>query len=169
MAVSQTSLLYYAVKADARNSDEIIKEARAAYKQTAFLSHSHKDAHLAKGVQGFLQDQGWEVYIDWEDSSMPASPNRTTAQRIQKKIRELNWFLFLATQNSVQSHWCPWEIGYADGVKAYNNILIIPTSDGQRTHGSEYLQLYRYVENATDGGFGAFQEQQGVRLSALRP
>lgn len=169
MPIAQSSLLNYAAQASLRKFAEVIKEAKAAQKQTAFLSHSHKDANLAKGVQAFLQAQGWEVYIDWEDSAMPDSPNRETAQRIQTKIRELSWFLFLATQHSMQSRWCPWEIGYADGVKKYDNILILPTTDGARTHGSEYLQLYRYVESAEGGGFGAFPPgQRGVMLSGLR-
>ena len=116
MPVSQATLLNFASKAPMQKSAEVINFAKASRKQTAFLSHSHKNADLAKGVQAFLQAEGWDVYIDWEDSGMPESPNRETAERIQAKIRDLNWFLFLATKNSTESRWCPWEIGYADGV-----------------------------------------------------
>lgn len=48
---------------------------------------------------------------------MPERPNKETAQRIQGKIREIDYFLFLATENSGASRWCPWEIGYADSQK----------------------------------------------------
>jgi hypothetical protein len=135
----------------------VVAEAKALGRQTAFLSHSHHDNVLAKGVQEFLQDMGWIVYIDWEDTAMPPVPDRTTAARIKEKIVELDWFLFLATENSMASRWCPWEIGYADGKKQYDKILIIPTLDDLgRAHGNEYLQLYRRVSDATVGGAGAF-------------
>ena len=77
---------------------------------------------------------------------MPDTPSRETASRIKYRIVEFYFFLFLATANSISSRWCPWEIGYADGKKQIDRILILPTTDGSKTHGSEYLQLYRRIE-----------------------
>ncbi|MCZ4290361.1 toll/interleukin-1 receptor domain-containing protein [Hoeflea alexandrii] len=132
-------------------------EARTENKRNAFLCHSHKDADLAKGLQNFLQNLGWEVYIDWEDAAMPDQPDRRTAMRIQEKIRLSEMFFFLATENSMGSRWCPWEIGYADGVKDVDRILIVPTIDSRgNTHGNEYLQLYRHLDSAQSGGIGHF-------------
>lgn len=140
-----------------RKSELIVEEARLAGKQTAFLSHSHKDAELAKGLQGFLQAQGWKVYIDWEDTSMPPKPTHETAQKIKDRIKRLDWFLYLATENSASSRWCPWEIGYADGAKGTNRVVVIPTYDSAgRSHGNEYLDLYKRVTKADVGGFGVF-------------
>lgn len=125
---------------------------------------------MAKGVQSFLKDQGWEVYIDWQDAAMPPKPSRVTAENIQLRIQQLDWFFYLATRNSAASRWCPWEIGYADGVKKYDSIIIIPTIDSVgHTFGSEYLQLYRHIDNAEGGGFGAFATSgQGIRLAGMR-
>lgn len=168
MAISQATLLSFA----SRNmvSKAAIEEARIAKKQTAFLSHSHLDAQLAKGVQAFLSAHGWQVYIDWEDTAMPASPNRATAERIQERIRQLEFFLFLATQNSMVSRWCPWELGYADGGKSYDNILIIPTRDSAgNSHGNEYLQLYRFIDDANGGGVGVFMPGgKGYLIEGMR-
>ena len=112
--------------------------------------------HLVKGVQKFLNDQGWHVYVDWQDQSMPPQPSRETALKIQRRIKELNWFLFLATENSMASRWCPWELGFADGAKPYDSILVIPTRDlSGRSHGNEYIQLYRRVDES-HGLIGAF-------------
>lgn len=170
MAINQSDILRYEGQASTKRSAELIKEAKAARKQTAFLSHSHKDSRLAKSLQSFLHAQGWEIYIDWEDTSMPDSPTRETAEKIQAKIRDLDWFLFLGTQNSMRSRWCPWEIGYADGVKPIDNILIIATTDSAGTYGSEYLQIYRRIDPAQGGGFGAFNpNQQGIKVGALAP
>lgn len=170
MAINQSDILRFEAQASIKRSAELIKEARAANKQTAFLSHSHKDSRLAKSLQAFLQAQGWDIYIDWEDTSMPDSPTRETAEKIQTKIRSLDWFLFLGTQNSMRSRWCPWEIGFANGVKPIDNILIIATVDSAGTHGSEYLQLYRHIDLAQGGGFGAFNpDRKGIKVAALNP
>jgi hypothetical protein len=149
-----------------------LHEARANNRPTAFLSHSHKDALLAKGLQVFLNKEGWDVYIDWEDTAMPDKANRQTADRIKQKITQLDLFLFLATYHSMTSRWCPWELGYADGEKQNDDILLIQTRDDQgSTYGSEYLDLYRRIDYATGGGIGAFHATgQGHLLKGfMRP
>jgi len=135
-----------AYRATEKPSPGVLLEAKRKGEQTGFLCHSHRDRDLAKRVQAFLADKGFRLYIDWEDPEMPAVPDRSTAERIQKRIKDLDWFLYLATSNSSTSRWCPWEIGYADGVKNLNDILVIPTREGYTTHGAEYLQLYQHVD-----------------------
>lgn len=138
-----------------------LNEAKAANITTAFLCHSHKDESLVKGIINLLEQSGWNVYVDWEDTLMPETPNQETAIRIKKKIKELKYFLFLATSNSTKSRWCPWEIGYADGVKNPNQIIIIPTKEGSGTHhGNEYLQLYPRLDEASGGGLAVWQPGQ---------
>ena len=155
--ISQSSIRIYASRASSQRSDFVVNQALREGKQTAFLSHSHRDAELAKGLQGFFQAQGWLVYIDWEDTSMPSRPNRVTAQKIKDRIKYLDWFLYLATSNSASSRWCPWEIGYADSVKHIDRIVVVPTRDSAGyNHGNEYLDLYRHVRTAVGGGYGLF-------------
>lgn len=170
MVINQSDILRHKALASTRRSSELIKEAKAVRKHSAFLSHNHKDARLAKNLQALLQAQGWEIYIDWEGASMPDSSTRRTAEKIQARIRDLDWFHYLGTQNSMRSLWCPWEIGYTDGMKSIDTILIIVTTDNTRTHGSEYLQLYRHVDPAQRDGFGAFHpNQKGIKVAALTP
>lgn len=149
-----------------------LNEAKGLGHQTAFLSHSSKDKNLARGLQIHLQEKGWNVYLYWQDENLEQKPNRDTALSVQGKIRDADWFLFLATSNSLNSRWCPWEIGYADGVKKYDNILVIPTTDRSgQWHGSEYLQIYRQVADERGGGFYApFPgETTGTKLEYLVP
>ena len=88
---------------------------------------------------------------------MPESPDAVTASRIKNAIVAADWFLFLATQNSQASRWCPWEIGYADGKKRIEKIAIIPTTDNSGHHyGNEYLKLYNKVDRASGGGLALF-------------
>lgn len=140
--------------------------------QTAFLSHSHLDSELAKGLQGFLQKHGWKVYIDWEDVTMPPKPTKATAKKIKDRIVQLQWFIYLATKNSADSRWCPWEIGYADGVKSHDKIVVVPTTDNDgKNYGNEYLDLYRHIDIAKGGGVGIFDPdtKRGPLLENLRP
>jgi hypothetical protein len=136
-----------------------LNEARAKRQQTAFLCHSHQDNILADGLQILLNENGWNLYIDWQDTAMPEKPTRETAIRIQDKIKSLDWFLYLATPNSILSKWCPWEIGFADNAKPHNKIMIIPTTDRSGVwYGNEYLRLYRRIDAAQGGILAAFDE-----------
>lgn len=139
-----------------------LNEALSKNQQTAFLCHSHKDQELAKGLQVLLKENGWDLYIDWEDTEMPSTPNKETASKIKTKIKATDWFLFLATTNSTQSRWCPWEIGFADSAKGYGKILIIPTEDDYGNwYGNEYLQLYKKMDEASNklgkSGYAVFE------------
>lgn len=128
-----------------------LTEARQGNVQTAFLCHSHKDEVLVEGLIVLLQEAGWHVYVDWKDASMPETPNKETARNIRHRIEQSNYFLFLATPNSLASRWCPWEIGVADGRKAYDNIFVIPTRNGNNHYGNEYVELYRRIDLSVGG------------------
>lgn len=132
-------------------------QAKALGYRTAFLCHSHTDRDLVLGLLQVFKDEGLNIYVDWMDEEMPPSPNKETAQKIQAKIRELDLFLFLATPASLKSRWCPWEIGYADGTKPLDSIVVIPTQDSQGSYGNEYLELYRRLIPSDSGGLAAFQ------------
>lgn len=143
-------------------------EASRSGQQTAFLCHSHADREFVIGTVETLRSSGWNVYVDWADTTLPAVPDVTTAARIKERIVGTTWFLFLATANSMGSRWCPWEIGYADGRKPIERILVIPTTDGHSTYGSEYLGLYRRIDRSTDGLLAAFSPTNaGIYLRNL--
>ena len=110
------------------------------------------------------------MYVDWRDQSMPARPTRETAARIEEEIRRATFFLLLATANSMASRWCPWEIGYADGVKQLDMILVVPTTTGATAYGNEYLELYRHIDLASTGRLAAWRPGEptaGIYLQSL--
>lgn len=152
-------------------ASEGLTETRATQlgMKTAFLCHSHKDAQYAEGLVAELRDQGWKIYIDWKDNTMPEHPNADTADKIQTRIKSLNYFLYLATPNSSSSRWCPWEIGYADGVKVRNRIFLIQTQDDSGIYGAEYLELYRRIDRAKSGRLAAFDPgaHKGTRVQNI--
>lgn len=147
-----------------------ITEAQQKGLRSAFLCHSHKDSQLVEGFVNYVKEKGWDVYIDWADTTLPSSPSRETATRIKSKIKSSDLFIFLATENSVGSRWCPWEIGFADGVKPINTILVVPTTDDSgRYHGNEYLQLYRKLDVSGKDRFAYWEPgaEFGTAASAL--
>lgn len=136
-----STTIYFAEAAN-RN----LRAASAGAATTIFLSHSHKDRELAKGLKNFLGNLGINLYIDWEDTDMPQPPNRETATALKRRINSTEYFLMLCTENALQSRWVPWEIGIADTQKAFGKILVAPVADSLgRFNGSEYLQLYRRI------------------------
>ena len=90
------------------------------FKYSIFLSHSHHDSSLVKKIVFLLKTLGVEVYVDWLDDTMPSSTCDKTASRIKQKIKRNHKFIFLATNNSIESRWCNWEIGFGDANK-YND------------------------------------------------
>jgi hypothetical protein len=136
-----------------------IKSYSPRYGQrTAFLCHSHKDRALAEGLQVLLRDAGVDLYIDWQDETMPEKPSRETADRIRRTIADTNFFLYLATSNSAASKWCPWELGFADGKKSDRFIFVIPTRDAAGgEHGNEYVHLYRRIDVSSLNAVTAYE------------
>lgn len=118
--------------------------------KSAFLCHSHNDRPLVEKLILIFASSGNDLYVDWQDHTLPAQPIRETAEKIQSKIRDLDLFLYLATQNSSTSKWCPWEIGYGDAAKGKEKILIIPTHTASGTAGQEYLNLYLSIQIEND-------------------
>jgi len=170
MPISLDSLRSAASRSPMRKAARKFTDSREVGFKTAFLCHSHDDVDLVKGLVTLFDESDWRVYIDWEDATMPEEPTRETAQRIQAKIRELNYFIFLATPNSVKSRWCPWEIGYADGQKQRSTILILPTTDRSGSwYGNEYLKIYRNIDLGKSGTLGVWEpgETNGVKLASL--
>lgn len=126
-------------------------------KRTVFLSHSHKDKDIIERVIGFLLLQGTNVYVDWLDSDMPQITGGETATKLKTKINECEKFVVLFTENSKESKWVPWELGYADSVKPIENIAIFPLKRYSNTsdsyfNGVEYFELYPIIkEGFLDG------------------
>lgn len=135
-----------------------VMKSESAARASIFLSHSHKDKDLAKGLKNHLASFGVGIYIDLEDSDMPGSTSRQTAERIKIKISRLDYFLILATKNAMESKWVPWEIGIADGKKPHEHIMVVPVVDPSGNyHGNEYMQLYKRIVVANDGNSAIFQ------------
>ena len=131
----------------------ILNEARSyRHKSTTsiFLSHSHHDSEYVRDVVVLLRKMGVEVYVDWMDDNMPATTSGKTAALLKQKIKENDKFVFLATNKSIESKWCNWEIGFGDAHKYINKIALFPLKEDEYTDwkGNEYLQIYPYIKES---------------------
>ncbi|MBN8291425.1 toll/interleukin-1 receptor domain-containing protein [Rhodobacter sp. NTK016B] len=115
---------------------------------TTFLSHSSKDQDILPGVIRVLENHGATVYIDKKDSSLPPYTSKDTAAKLKNRIQQSKKFVLLATENSKDSRWVPWELGVADGNKSFDNIAIFPVLEDTMNDSWtnwEYLGLYDHV------------------------
>lgn len=124
--------------------------AATGTKKTVFLSHSHKDKELVSKVVAFIKSTGSEIYVDWLDEDMPRETTSETANKLKEKIKEHSKFLLLATSNSRESKWVPWELGFADEVKGMANIAIFPVADSATTfEGTEFVGIYPIIRRSS--------------------
>ncbi len=111
-----------------------------------FLSHSFRDADLILGIKKILEDEyDYSVYVDWiEDKHLERDKvTKNTAQVLKNRMNSAKSLLFITTENSENSKWMPWELGYFDGKKGRVAVLPIMKENNQTEYkGQEYLGLY---------------------------
>lgn len=130
-----------------------------------FLSHAFDDKELILGVALTLEDLGYTVYLDWRDDTSldRKNINRATAVKLRERMRNAKSLFFATTDNTSDSRWMPWELGFKDGQN--NRAAILPVQDvlPDNYKGQEYLGIYPYItQQKSEGG----QEKLWVRRSA---
>lgn len=156
-------------KTIALNKDENKQEE----KYDVFLSHSSFDKTLILSLVDLFVSAGYAVYVDWiEDEELDRS-NITvkTAQVLKKRMNNSRGLAYIATTNTINSKWCPWELGYFDG-KKNKRCCILPIMEQGEYDGQEYLGLYPYLrhdrlEGASDYDFWVY-DQEANRHITLR-
>jgi hypothetical protein len=144
--------------------NESIKEQSALRNYDVFLSHSVKDAKTVLGVKNWLEANGMNVYVDWIDDKQLDRSQVTsrTAETLRNRMRQSSCLLYIATDNSSQSKWMPWELGYFDGY-SIGKVAILPilNSEDDYFYGQEYLGLYPSVKNWTHRDIGIYGIDKG--------
>lgn len=148
-------MVEYATRSDFLGFASALNESeQASVRKTAegqspegatFLSHSSKDEDLVVGVVRLLTGHGAKVYIDKKDPALPPYTNKDTATGLKKRIQQSKRFILLASKNSKESRWVPWELGIADQAKGLSKVAVLPTVESQADvtwSNWEYLGLY---------------------------
>jgi len=132
-----------------------------------FLSHSIDDAELVLGVKELLEEEGLTVYVDWDtDKHLSRDKvNKETAELLRVRLRQSKSLIYIATDNSSNSKWMPWELGFFDGYRP-DGVAILPLLDFETETfvGQEYLSLYPTVTKGqyTDGSKDIFVKKYGA-------
>jgi len=114
-----------------------------------FLSYRRKDVNYVKPIVSLLKSLGVIVYIDYLDDNLPNPPDHTTASILRASLMKCQKFILLATPNSNQSNWMPWELGLGDGFTGYDNTIIFPLVENEDIWSErEYYKIYGYVKEA---------------------
>lgn len=117
-------------------------------KYDIFISHSYQDAKIILGIKKYIEDMNYSVYVDWiEDTHLDRNNvDRETAEILKSRMAHSRCLFYVTTENSPNSKWMPWELGYFDGIK--NKVAILPIKESQYDesyNGQEYLGLYGYI------------------------
>ena len=114
-----------------------------------FLSHSSLDREEVINLVGLFNNCGYSVYVDWMYDAQLDRSNVTeeTAEALRTRMLQSTGLAYLATGNSANSKWCPWELGYFDGKSQTSRCCILPVLSNSATsyNGQEYLGLYPYL------------------------
>lgn len=112
-----------------------------------FLSHSYSDKELIYSVKSELEAYGYKVYIDWIDDNQLSREEVTkdTAEILKNRMDRAKSLVFVTTENSINSKWMPWELGYFDGKNGKVAILPVLKTLNDEFKGQEYLGLYDYI------------------------
>ncbi|MBS0659946.1 MAG: toll/interleukin-1 receptor domain-containing protein [Verrucomicrobia bacterium] len=113
-----------------------------------FLSHSSKDDDKVDGAIRILQNHGARVYVDHYDPANMKENCVAIAAHVRSVISACKKFVLLATPQSKDSRWMPWELGLADGIRSHINAAVFPAAEqpfDQDWAQQEYLALYRKI------------------------
>ena len=96
-----------------------------------FLSHSQRDAGLARRIAGGLRHEGLTVWLA-EDEIMPGE---NWAERVSQALKECDSMVALITPEAGAASNVHWELGFAMGNKAYRKrvIPVVVGEDAQRS------------------------------------
>ncbi|MDX1956933.1 MAG: toll/interleukin-1 receptor domain-containing protein [Leptospiraceae bacterium] len=120
----------------------------AADNYDIFLSHSSIDTKYFRNLRNFFSQYGANAYIDRFDASLPNRTSAQTAHMLVNKISSYRKFIVLVTENSLNSNWVPWELGFAHGRKEHIDIALLPISEYSTEESwinYEYLGLYNKI------------------------
>lgn len=148
---------------DSFNESTLLKSAASMRinpndKFDIFLSHSYADKDIIPRLKKALEGFGFSVYVDWINDRLLSrdSVNKNTAKVLQQRMKQSRSLVYATSENSSNSRWMPWELGYFDGIKD-KMVAILPLKKDTNGFtddfsGQEYLGLYYYVDKATPKG-----------------
>lgn len=108
---------YFSLLNEKYNKGEFIPKR---LRPRVFISHQKKDSDVANTVAEYLLSAGIDIYFDRFDNSIDRTNPLSIVKSIRRGIENCSHMLVLFSQNTFDSMWVPWEIGYS-----YNSLINI--------------------------------------------
>ncbi|WP_103072562.1 TIR domain-containing protein [Aquimarina sediminis] len=130
----------------------LFKEETKFLKVSLFLSHKYDELEELDSAINFLKGFGVLIYADYllDENNIEGTDDSNTKevrQEVEEKIKENKKFIFLATEDAINSKQCKWEVRYANTQKTLDNIAILPIREDYTDYGgAEYLKKYPYIQ-----------------------
>lgn len=120
-----------------------------ARKFDIFLSCGFSDSELIKGLKLDIESMGYTVYLNLPIPD-PAVITKDRANMTIEKMKNCSSFLFAFTENSAESKWMAWELGYFEGYSGRAAILPILNEKQNFYTGDGYFGIYPYIAYTAD-------------------
>ncbi len=117
-----------------------------------FISHKSTDTEVAAAIAAYIKDCGIDVYIDVNDEGLQIASQNNDSQEIvshiQKGLRLSTHVLALISDDTKESWWVPYEIGYGD--KAGKEISSMLLEQDEVDNFPDYLKISRRLFSIAD-------------------
>lgn len=125
---------------------DFMREAKVSPQgRDVFLSHSSNDHEFVPAVIALFKEHGATVYVDDLDERLPRPPTAVSAIHLKGEIAKARRLVVLATPNSHESRWIPWELGLGDGMRGIPPNAVLPvtlTGEVAAWTAAEYFAVY---------------------------
>ena len=103
-----------------------------------FISHQKRDSDIARKIADYFITSGIDVYFDEYDEKIDRNNPQSVVNAIKRGIQNSTHMLCLLSQNSIESKWIPWEVGYG-----YDRTTVIGLTlkEISKSVLPEYLQI----------------------------
>lgn len=137
---------------------QLFKEEPRDLMVSVFVFHKHDELEELDSAINFLNSFGELVYADWIDEDMYENTTEATKRvhlAIKEKMKANQKFIFLATENAINSKMGKWILGQLHGQKNLEHIAIFPIrGDYSDYSGEEYLDKYPYIHEIETEVYG---------------
>lgn len=129
----------------------LFKKETKQLKLPIFLSYHNEELEELDNAINFLKNFGALIYPDFFIEKKGSKNKRDKVPdhvnpKVEKKISQNSKFIFVATENALQSKKCKWELRYANAKKAVGDIVILPIREDYDDYsGIELLKKYPYI------------------------
>lgn len=119
-----------------------------------FISYQREDEKYAQKVSEFIMSKGINVYFDLNDTSLKfynqKNKPKEVTNSIKKAITDSDYMIVVASPNTMNSVWVPFEIGYAYDSMVEDKMVCLIHKDITNSSLPSYLRTKQLLEGFSE-------------------